>query len=98
MLTLREAIKKAEEARGSKVVYAKDCNDRWVFNFENDYPKEEVICDENLPDFVKRLIVFTDVIPTFVFKDDGRMEPFYISQYIDLLAKGTPIDLSKVTP
>jgi len=39
MLSLREAIKKAETASGKKVVGALDCGDRWILNFAEDTEK-----------------------------------------------------------
>ncbi len=38
-MTLAEAIKKVESERGSKVVSAGDCGDRWVFSFAEDEDK-----------------------------------------------------------
>ena len=98
MLTLKEAILKAENWRGSKVKTVKECGDRWIFTFEDDYPKSEPVFDEKLkeaPDYIKRLLTAPDVIPTFLFKDDGHFEPFYISEYLDLLSKAKHIDLPK---
>lgn len=75
MITLSEAIKIAEQERGSKICEIKDCNDRWAFAFEEDKNS-------------------FDSIPAFVFKLDGRFEPFYISDYFDLLKLGTYIELA----
>ena len=98
MITIKEAIKRAEAVRGSKIVNVVDCDDRWAFCFEDDYPQPTPFFDNNLPDFVKEVLAAPDIIPTFMFKDDGRMELFYISEYVELLAKGTPIDLPEETP
>lgn len=38
-MTLKEAIQIAEKERGSKVIGANDCNDKWFFCFENDVDK-----------------------------------------------------------
>lgn len=95
MITLKEAIKRAETVRGSKIVRAVDCGDRWAFDFEDDYPQPTPFFDDNLPNFVKEVIATPDVIPTFMFKDDGRMELFYISEYLDSLEKGVEIILRK---
>lgn len=98
MITLKEAILMAQTWRGSKVKTVKDCGDRWVFTFEDDYPKGEPVFDEKLeeaPEYIKRLLAAPDVIPTFMFKDDGHFELFYISEYLDLLSKAKCIDLPK---
>ena len=98
MITLKEAILKAENWRGSKVKNIKDCGDRWIFTFESDYPKDEPVFDEKLDalsDDIKRLLTAPDVIPTFMFKSDGHFELFYISEYLDLLSKAKHIDLPK---
>ena len=98
MLRLKEAILKAQTWRGSKVKTVKDCGDRWAFTFEDDYPEGEPAFDEKseaLPDDIKRLLTAPDVIPTFMFKDDGHFELFYISEYLDLLSKAKHIDLPK---
>ena len=39
MLNLREAIKKAEQTSGKKVIGALDCGDRWILNFAEDTEK-----------------------------------------------------------
>ena len=100
MITLKEAISKAENWRGSKVKTVKECNDRWVFTFEDDYPKEKPVFDEKsgaVPDYIKRLLTAPDIIPTFMFKNDGHFELFYISEYLDLLSKAENIDLPEVS-
>ena len=93
MVTLKEAIKRAETVRDSKIVRVVDCGDRWAFDFEDDYPQPASFSDDNLPNFVKEVIAAPDVIPTFMFKDDGRMELFYISESLDLLEKGVEVVL-----
>lgn len=42
-MTLEEAIALAEQERGSKVVGAGDCGDRWAFGFEDDLGKTDGI-------------------------------------------------------
>lgn len=93
MITLNEAIKIAERWRGSKIKTIVDCNDRWDVTFEADYPKAVAVFDENLPDFVKDVLLAPDVIHTFIFKDDGRCEFFYAAEHIELLAAGRPVEL-----
>ena len=89
MITLKEAIKRAEKWRGRKVVSIRDCGDRWVFNFEHD---EQGTWDSRIPDFAKEVLASVDYPePVFSFKDDGHCEFFFISENLDLLSKGRNI-------
>ena len=94
MITLEEAIKLAEKWRGSKVIGAIDCGDRWAFDFECD--TGEVAFDvPNIPAFAKSLLSFSQVIRMFVFKDDGRHEYFFTANALDILESAKQIDLPK---
>ena len=97
MLTLEAAIEIAEKERGSKVVEARDCGDRFAFAFEIDYPKQTVAFDERIPDFAKSVLAGIQTLHMFVSKIDGGIEYFYIAQpqYTDMFQKGTQINLSK---
>ena len=39
MISLKDAFKKAEKFRGSKICSAGDCGDKWIFGFEEDVGK-----------------------------------------------------------
>ena len=38
-----------------------------------------------------------DAIPVFVFKSDGRCEPFYVSEFLDILASGIRCEFEEDT-
>ena len=38
MVSLKDAFKKAEKFRGSKICSAGDCGDKWIFGFIEDEP------------------------------------------------------------
>ena len=89
MLTLKEAIKIVEKQRGSKVVNASDCGDRWAFYFKDDEPQSpEIIDDPRIPDFAKNVLSAGQRLPAFVFKDNGKVEYFLFSFVADLVQKG----------
>ena len=94
-MTFKEALRLVEHEQKRKVSNAGDCGDRWIFHFEADCPKTDVESSNfsdsfgALPDFVKELITSTgQPLPVFVFKDDGRREYVYPSEYATALHNG----------
>lgn len=97
MLTLEEAIKIAETARGSKVVNASDFGDRWSFYFEDDEPKPCDYIDDPEQRLIKEVLSCQQREPVFVYKSDGRVRCYLAIDIVDMLASGemtcTPVKL-----
>ena len=103
-MTFKEAFQNVEREQELKAASAGDCGDRWIFHFEAYHrPKADEISPEinALPDSIKELILSVDCtpVPVFVFKNDGRCEHVYNSEYAYLLERGEisykPISLPK---
>lgn len=100
MITLAEAIKIAENFRGSKVASASDCGDRWAFNFKDD-EVQPATNDTPIPAFVNNVLCARQSLPAFVYKDSGKIEYFLFSFLASAVQKGEitfkPVDLPEET-